>query len=123
MKYCCLTRLTLSTIVSTLVLCLTQEGYGAQLPLSVQPAPAAFPDLYETSIAGLQAGLEQEHFTSVDLVTVSLALTCTSLYRWTNLDAIGVSREDRRGQPPGTSFAGSHRDQPDGVGNCSGAGH
>ena len=46
----------------------------------------------------LQAGLEQERFTSVDLVTVSRALTCTcSLYRTTlvNLNAIGLPREDR----------------------------
>ena len=29
-----------------------------------------FPDLYEASIAELQAGLEKGHFTSVDLVKV-----------------------------------------------------
>ncbi|KAI1792717.1 amidase signature enzyme [Ganoderma leucocontextum] len=75
MKHCHLTsRLTL-LFALTFVLCLIRGGNGAQLPLSVQPAPAsaAFPDLYEASIAELQAGLEQEHFTSVDLVTAYLA--------------------------------------------------
>ena len=101
MKNCRLTsRLTLFSTLSTLVLCLTTWGtYAAQLPLKVQPAVvnAALPDLYEVSIAELQAGLEQERFTSVDLVTVSRALTCTcSLYRTTlvNLNAIGLPRED-----------------------------
>ena len=33
-------------------------------------AVVSFPDLYEASIAELQAGLDAEHFTSVDLVKV-----------------------------------------------------
>ena len=48
-------------------------SYGAtedQVPLaSTRLTP--FPDLYEASILELQSGLEQGHFTSVDLVKVS----------------------------------------------------
>jgi hypothetical protein len=33
-------------------------------------ANTTFPDLYEATIADLQAGLDAGHFTSVDLVTV-----------------------------------------------------
>ncbi|PIL28885.1 transporter [Ganoderma sinense ZZ0214-1] len=73
MKYRDLTfRLTLLSAL-TFIAYLAQGGYGAQLPLSVQPRPATFPDLYEASIAELQAGLELEQFTSVDLVTAYLA--------------------------------------------------
>ena len=81
-----------------LILWFTPGTYGAQVPIRVRPAPAqasaAFPDLYEASIAELQAGLEREQFTSVDLVTVSRALTCTSLYKFTNFNPIGLSCED-----------------------------
>ena len=35
------------------------------------PTVSGFPDLYEASIAQLQAGLESKQFTSVDLVKLS----------------------------------------------------
>ena len=101
-------QLTLLSALTFLVF-LAQGGYGAQLPLSVQPAPNAFPDLYEASIAELQAGLEQEQFTSVDLVTVSHAfIRAPATAVSTNLSAIGVPREDRRSEPSRTSAACSH---------------
>ena len=69
----------LSALALHLILWAIPGGYGVQVPIHVHSAPArtnaAFPDLYEASIADLQAGLEQEHFTSVDLVTVSCAST------------------------------------------------
>ncbi|KAJ6595105.1 amidase signature enzyme [Mycena vulgaris] len=43
------------------------------LSLSTPRADASFPDLYEATIADLQAGLDAGHFTSVDLVTAYLA--------------------------------------------------
>lgn len=108
-------RLTiLSALTLQLALSFIQGACGAQIPIHVQPASApahvsaVFPNLYEASIAELQAGLKQEHFTSIDLVTVSLALTRISLHRITNFVAIGLSREDRGSQPPRTSIASSH---------------
>ncbi|EJF59884.1 amidase signature enzyme [Dichomitus squalens LYAD-421 SS1] len=67
-------RLSLSLFsVLFLALSLAWGAYSAQLPLSGSPGLANLPDLYEASIAELQAGLEQGHFTSVDLVTAYLA--------------------------------------------------
>lgn len=59
--------------VGILVLALVCASHGqtsAQLPTS---AAINFPDLYEASIAELQDGLERGHFTSVDLVKVSMS--------------------------------------------------
>ena len=53
-----------------LVVSLSWGVFSAQLPFNASAGLAEYPDLYEASITELQAGLEQGHFTSVDLVTV-----------------------------------------------------
>ncbi|TFK84305.1 amidase signature enzyme, partial [Polyporus arcularius HHB13444] len=60
----------------TLILALVWAGYGFKQEsehVPVGAAAAAFPDLYEASIAELQTGLEKGQFTSVDLVKAYFA--------------------------------------------------
>lgn len=70
-KVAYLTRLSLLTIgiLVLALVCASQGQTSAQSPTS---AAINFPDLYEASIAELQDGLERGHFTSVDLVKVSM---------------------------------------------------
>ena len=67
-------RLSVATSLLTLILALVWAGYGFKQETARTPGPAAeavtFPDLYEASIAELQAGLDGGQFTSVDLVKV-----------------------------------------------------
>ncbi len=73
----------------TLILALVWAGYGFKQEserVTAGATAAAFPDLYEASIAELQTGLEKGQFTSVDLVKVwpldvstRLTLTTTTL--------------------------------------------
>ena len=71
-------RLSVATSLLTLVLALVWAGYGFDLKQETLLARTAgqaaeagtFPDLYEASIAELQAGLDGGQFTSVDLVKV-----------------------------------------------------
>ncbi|KAI0704181.1 amidase signature enzyme [Cerioporus squamosus] len=66
-------RLSLVSLL-TLILALVWAGYGfKQESARVRADAAAFPDLYEASIAELQAGLEKGQFTSVDLVKAYFA--------------------------------------------------
>ncbi|RDX52417.1 amidase signature enzyme [Lentinus brumalis] len=60
----------------TLILALVWAGYGFKQEserVTAGATAAAFPDLYEASIAELQTGLEKGQFTSVDLVKAYFA--------------------------------------------------
>ncbi|RPD60677.1 amidase signature enzyme [Lentinus tigrinus ALCF2SS1-7] len=69
-------RLSLASLL-TLILALVWAGYGfkqeSARPPTAEAAAFAFPDLYEASIAELQAGLAKGQFTSVDLVKAYFA--------------------------------------------------
>lgn len=54
---------------------LTQLAWGVLADSNIQ-----FPDLYEASILELQAGLDAGHFTSVDLVKVSVLYSYTGIF-------------------------------------------
>ena len=62
-------RLTLLSAF-TLLAALAWASCGDAQETIATSAAVTFPDLYEASIAELQAGLEKGHFTSVDLVKV-----------------------------------------------------
>ena len=79
-------RLSVATSLLTLILALVWAGYGFKQESARTPAAEAvtFPDLYEASIAELQAGLDEGQFTSVDLVKVrccfsGVSSSCTTL--------------------------------------------
>ena len=58
----------ISLILNTFV-CLQAVQFASS---TTTPAQVDFPDLYEASISELQAGLDAQHFSSVDLVKASL---------------------------------------------------
>ncbi|KAI0767645.1 amidase signature enzyme [Fomes fomentarius] len=67
-------RLTLLSALALLAaLAWTAYGFQATESVTASADAAAFPDLYEASIAELQDGLEKGHFTSVDLVKAYFA--------------------------------------------------
>lgn len=57
-------------LLATVVACIP-SGLTADIPLRPPHACDILPDLYESSIAELQDGLENGYFSSVDLVKVS----------------------------------------------------
>ncbi len=61
-------KMKISFILHTLV-CLQAVHFASS---ATTPAQVEFPDLYEASISELQAGLDAQHFSSVDLVKASL---------------------------------------------------
>ena len=68
-------RVSILGVFSVFFLVVSQSWsvFSAQLPFSAGAGLADYPDLYEASIAELQAGLEQGKFTSVQLVQVQPA--------------------------------------------------
>ena len=60
-----------ATVLSVLAFLVAFACGSAGDEQSNKSSSVTFPDLYEASIAELQAGLEKGHFTSVDLVKVS----------------------------------------------------
>lgn len=64
-------RLAAITFLFTVYMSLLSSCVGIMRSPKIRASFPDFPDLYEASIAELQSGLHNGHFTSVDLVKVS----------------------------------------------------
>jgi amidase len=61
-------------ILGLILSLLVGDSSGGDVSNNARPS-SKFPDLYEATLAELQEGMEKGHFTSVDLVKVSLLVS------------------------------------------------